>query len=96
MNYNENIKPESLKKLLAKVRIKILYMLYQKDTCACEIVKQTKLQNNLISHHLKVLSDMGYIEGKRNGKHIMYNLKPSKRPIVKEVFNLIYTKNLNY
>lgn len=85
----ESLKAETLKKLLVKVRIEILTLLYQKDACACEIVKETTLKNNLISHHLKTLTDMGYIEGNKNGKHVMYNLKPSKRSTVKKIFDLI-------
>lgn len=85
----ETLKAENLKKLLAKVRIKILDILYQEDTCACQIVEKTKLKNNLVSHHLKVLSDMGYIEGKKNGTHVMYNLKPSKRILIKKVLDLV-------
>ncbi|MCK9416197.1 MAG: helix-turn-helix domain-containing protein [Candidatus Dojkabacteria bacterium] len=96
MNSSRKIKPDVLSKLLENARIKILSMLYQKDTCACEIVNKTKLKNNLISHHLKVLTDMGYIEAKRNGKHMMYNLRPCKRDIVREIFELIDRKDLNY
>jgi len=88
-NKKETLKAETLKKLLVKVRIKILAMLYKQDTCACKIVEETKLKNNLISHHLKVLSNMGYIEGRRNGTHIMYNLKPSKKILIKKILDLV-------
>ena len=89
MNKKESLKAENLKKLLAKVRIKILSILYEEDTCACKIVEKTRLKNNLVSHHLKVLTDMGYIEGKKNGTHVMYNLKPSKRILVKKILDLV-------
>lgn len=83
------LKPQILRKLLAKVRIKILAILYNKNTCACEIVKEINLKNNLISHHLKVLSDMGYIEGERNGTHIIYKLNESKKPTVEQILKLV-------
>jgi ArsR family transcriptional regulator len=83
------LKPKTLRKLLAKVRIKILAILYNKDTCACEIVKEVNLKNNLISHHLKVLSDMSFVKNKRNGRHMIYSLNPSKRETVKKILDLI-------
>lgn len=89
MNKKETLKAGNLKKLLAEVRIKILRILYKEDTCACKIVKKTRLKNNLVSHHLKVLADMGYIEGKKNGTHVMYKLKPSKRILIKRVLDLV-------
>ena len=89
MNKKETLKAENLKKLLAKVRIKILHILYEEDTCACQIVKKTELKNNLVSHLLKVLADMGYIEGKKDGTHVMYNLKPSKRVLVERILDLV-------
>jgi ArsR family transcriptional regulator len=89
MNKKDKLKAEDLKKLLAKVRIEILSILYQEDTCVCKIVEKTKLKNNLVSHHLKVLIDMGYIEGKKNGLHVIYNLKPSKKVLVKKILSLV-------
>jgi DNA-binding transcriptional ArsR family regulator len=88
-NKKLTLKPKDLRKLLAKVRIKILKILYKQDSCACEIIQETKLKNNLVSHHLKILSDMGYIKGKRNGTHIMYSLKDEKRAIIQKLLNLI-------
>jgi len=89
MNKKDKLKAEDLRKLLSEVRIKILSILYQEDTCVCKIVEKTKLKNNLVSHHLKVLTDMGYIEGKKKGLHITYSLKPSKRVLVKKILSLV-------
>jgi DNA-binding transcriptional ArsR family regulator len=89
MNKKDKLKAEDLKKLLAKVRIEILSILYQEDTCVCKIVEKTKLKNNLVSNHLKFLIDMLYIEGKKNGLHVIYNLKPSKKVLVKKILSLV-------
>jgi hypothetical protein len=32
---------------------------------------------------------MGYIEGKKNGTHVMYNLKPSKKVLVGKILDLV-------
>lgn len=89
MRRKDKLKAEDLRKLLSEVRIKILNILYQEDTCVCKIVEATKLKNNLVSHHLKVLVDMGYIEAKRSGLHVIYNLKPSKKVLVKKILSLV-------
>ncbi|MHC1716348.1 MAG: ArsR/SmtB family transcription factor [Candidatus Dojkabacteria bacterium] len=83
----ENIK--ELEKLLVLNRIQILDLLYKKDTCVCQMVKKLELKHNLISHHLKTLQDMGYISSTKNGQHVMYHLKESKKNIVKNLFKLL-------
>ncbi len=83
----ENIK--ELERLLVLNRIQILNLLYKKDTCVCQMVKQLDLKHNLISHHLKTLQDMEYISSKKNGQHVMYHLEESKRNIVKNLFKLL-------
>lgn len=82
-------KIEEIQKLLVLNRIKILLLLYQKDTCVCQMVKQLDLKHNLISHHLKTLQDMGYISSTKNGKHVIYHLEESKRDIVKNLFSIL-------
>ncbi|MBN1617723.1 helix-turn-helix transcriptional regulator [Candidatus Dojkabacteria bacterium] len=80
---------KNLQKLLVTNRIKILSLLAQKDTCVCQIVKQLKLKHNLISHHLKTLVDMKYIESKRNGQHIIYRLVNSQKKGILSLLSFI-------
>jgi ArsR family transcriptional regulator len=82
-------KIEEIQKLLVLNRIKILLLLYQKDTCVCQMVKQLDLKHNLISHHLKTLQDMGYISSTKNGQHVIYHLEESKRDIIKNLFSIL-------
>jgi len=82
-------KIEEIQKLLVLNRIKILLLLYRKDTCVCQMVKQLDLKHNLISHHLKTLQDMGYISSTKNGQHVIYHLEESKRDIVKNLFSIL-------
>ncbi len=82
-------KIEEIQKLLVLNRIKILLLLYRKDTCVCKMVKQLNLKHNLISHHLKTLQDMGYISSTKNGQHVIYHLEGSKKDIVKNLFSIL-------
>ncbi len=85
-------KIKDFQKLLVINRIEILHILYEADTCVCQLVKQLNLKHNLISHHLKTLQDMGYIQSKRYGQHIVYNLKESKRDTVGSLFKILNFK----
>ena len=81
-NIERNI--NKLKKIMQPNRVKILYILDKKETCACELVSQLKLPNNLVSHHLKVLSDLGILKSRKIGLHIKYSIrKRTKKPISK-------------
>ncbi len=89
MGENTKKKIKEIESLLQIYRIDILTLLYKEDTCACQIVKKLNLKNNLISHHLKTLQDMGYLSSKKNGTHVMYRLNDSKRKTVKILFNIL-------
>lgn len=82
-------KTQELKKVLDINRINILLLLYEKDTCVCQMVKELNIKHNLISHHLKTLQDIKYISSTRNGTHIMYNLNENKRKTVEILFNIL-------
>jgi predicted transcriptional regulator len=59
------------------------------DTCVCQVVKKLNLKNNLISHHIKVLQEMGFVENRKNGQHVIYHLTDSKKDMVKELLLLL-------
>lgn len=82
-------KIEDLQKLLVLNRINILEILYKEDTCVCTMVERLNLKHNLISHHLKTLVDLGYIDNTRNGQHIIYSLLASKRKTINELLDLV-------
>lgn len=85
-------KIEDLKKVLVLNRIEILKLLLEEETCVCQMVNVLKLKHNLISHHLKVLSDMGFIISRRKGQHITYRVVEKKRNLILEIMKLINYK----
>lgn len=89
MKKQELKKANKMSRLLVDTRIKTLGILCEKDTCVCQLVKRLDVKHSLISHHLRILCDMGYVKQKRNGRHVVYGLVYSKRPIIDEIFNLI-------
>ncbi len=63
-----------LKCVVDNNRRQILKCLGNKEKCVNEIIKSTKLEQTLVSFHLKALRDCGLVETRRNGKKIMYSV----------------------
>lgn len=82
-------KIKKVKQLLVKNRIRILELLLEGETCVCVMVSKLDLKHSLISHHLKILTDSGFIKGDKNGQHVMYKLNKSKVKSVQEIMDLI-------
>ena len=55
-------------------RIKILYLLFEKELCVCDIAVLLNMTQSAISHQLKVLKSHKLIKHRRNGKTVFYSL----------------------
>jgi ArsR family transcriptional regulator len=56
-------------------RLRIFAELMKGDTCNCELVERLALPANLLSHHLKVLSEAGLVNARRDrldGRWVYY------------------------
>lgn len=72
-------------------RLQILCLLRQGDRCVCDIFQQLHLPQNLVSHHLKVLKDIGLItsrQGKEEGRKIIYS---SHKENIQQYATLLHT-----
>ena len=78
---------EFLKVISEENRLKILCLLRQGKKCVCEIWQYLNLPQNLVSHHLKILSDFNLLLSKKDGLKVYYSL--NKKNINK------YSKLLN-
>jgi len=61
------------------IRLQILSIIGNAPTgevCACDFVEPLGKSQPTISHHLKVLTEAGFIEGDRRGRWIWYRLNP--------------------
>jgi ArsR family transcriptional regulator, arsenate/arsenite/antimonite-responsive transcriptional repressor len=65
---------EMLKALSDDNRLKIVKMLSCGDMCVCDICENLELSQPAVSHHLKILSDAGLLNTKRDGKWIYYSI----------------------
>jgi DNA-binding transcriptional ArsR family regulator len=57
-----------------KMRFRILLMLRDRELCVCDITKELKAEQSLISHHLQALRKCGFVKSVREGKNIRYKL----------------------
>jgi DNA-binding transcriptional ArsR family regulator len=55
-------------------RIRILCLLKSGEKCVCEVWKHLKLQQNLVSHHLKILKKLNLITSRKEGLKVIYSL----------------------
>jgi ArsR family transcriptional regulator len=58
-------------------RLRIFAWLMNGDTCNCELVEHLGMPANLLSHHLKVLSEAGLINARRDridGRWVYYSV----------------------
>jgi ArsR family transcriptional regulator len=59
------------------VRLRVLSMLAAADhgeVCVCDFVDPLGKSQPTISHHLKILSEAGLVQGERRGKWVWYSL----------------------
>jgi ArsR family transcriptional regulator len=60
------------------VRLRVLSMLAASpagEVCVCEFVGPLGKSQPTISHHMKILSEAGLVQGDRRGKWVWYSLK---------------------
>ena len=67
---------EIFKALGDPTRLGIVQLLVGKELCVCEIIAAFDKSQPVISHHLKVLKTAGLLSEARDGKWIMYSIRP--------------------
>lgn len=55
-------------------RVKILYALYDKELCVCDIALLLGMTQSAISHQLRVLKQSHLVKYRREGKTVFYSL----------------------
>lgn len=79
---------KKLKVLADQARLSVLEILMSGPKRVFEINDILKIEQSLLSHHLKVLRDEGFVETSRDGKSIVYR-------IAKDAVALVSDKSLN-
>lgn len=76
-----------LKALADETRLKIVDMLSKGELCACKILESFNITQPTLSYHMKILTECGLVEGKRNGAWIYYSLNKESIGAVKNLLD---------
>lgn len=92
---NKKARIKLIRSLSSPNTIRILDMLYQGSSCACEMVDELEMKHNLLSHHLSKLEDNSLVKSTRNGRHISYEIVDSKRRCIRKILDLVNDQKCN-
>ncbi len=65
---------ELFKAMADETRIKILYLLAQRELCVCDLAYVLESTLPAISHHLRFLRTLNLVRTRRDGKQVFYAL----------------------
>lgn len=86
---------EYLKIIADSNRLQILCLLKKGERCVCNIHEPLGLPQNLVSHHLKSLRDVGLVLSRREGKWVHYRINIEKLNYLTSLYNEIILGGLN-
>ncbi len=75
----------TLKALADPLRLRMLSVIASDsrgETCVCDLMELSELSQPTVSHHLKVLRDVGVVSAQRRGTWVWYRLTPEGRPAI--------------
>jgi ArsR family transcriptional regulator, arsenate/arsenite/antimonite-responsive transcriptional repressor len=72
-----------LKLMCEPNRLRIFGYLSSGERCVCDVEQYMQLPQNLVSHHLGVLRDAGFIRARRDGRWVHYSVN---KQILGEVY----------
>jgi ArsR family transcriptional regulator len=73
-------------------RLRILDYLALGDCCVCEIVQAIGIPQPLLSHHLRVLRDNGFVRDRRSGRWMYYSVIPERLATISEFLAALSTR----
>lgn len=66
------------KALSDETRLKIIDMLSCGEMCACHILDEFSISQSTLSYHMKILSDCGLVNARRDGAWMRYTLNKGR------------------
>lgn len=76
-------------------RVKIVEMLSCGELCACEILESFQITQPTLSYHMKILTDSGLIQSRKEGAWMHYTLNEKMAEDIKQFLNQITTEQDN-
>lgn len=76
-----------MKALGEETRVKIFVMLSAGELCACEILEEFQITQPTLSYHMKILSESGLVNSRRDGVWMKYSINRDALERIKQFFN---------
>ena len=73
-----------MKALGDDTRIRIFDMLSQDELCACKILEEFSITQPTLSYHMKILSDSGLVDGRKDGVWMKYSVNKENLHCLRE------------
>ena len=89
MDSNYKNTAQILKALADETRLRIIDMLTSGELCACKILESFDITQPTLSYHMKILTDCGLVDGRRDGAWMRYTLKKDAFDFVRSQFENI-------
>jgi ArsR family transcriptional regulator len=77
MNFDYTSQVKKIKALADETRLQIVEMLADGELCACKIQERFDFTQPTLSYHMKILTDCGLVNGRREGAWMRYTLNKS-------------------
>ncbi len=81
-----------IKAMSDETRLRIINMLSCGEMCACDILKEFSISQSTLSYHMKILSESGLVNAKRDGVWMRYTLDREETGKVLNFFTNITSK----
>jgi len=81
--YNDFV--QMFKGLADETRLKIIDMLSSGELCACKILEEFDITQPTLSYHMKILTDCGLVNARREGAWMKYTINNENFKKLKEI-----------
>jgi len=71
---------KAIKALSEETRIRILYLLAERECCVCEVVQAMEISQTRASRNLMMLYDAGFLKLRKEGLWSLYSLEKESLP----------------
>ena len=79
----------AFKALSDETRLRIFLTLLDGEKCACQLHEGFDCTQPTISYHMRVLTESGLVESRRNGATTCYSVKPDMGDAVRTLLQLL-------
>ena len=83
------------KSLAEKNRLLIIDLLFKESLKVSEVAEELEIEENLASHHLRVLNKNGLVKSVKKGREVFYSINRNKfMSVIKQLLKKPYIKEM--